>query len=133
MLKKIDHTGIAVNSLTHAVKFYKSLGIEPYAYEEVESQKVKVAFLKVGESNIELLEPTSDDSPIATFLQKKGEGIHHICYEVEDLVSVLKSLKEEGIKLINEEPITGAHGKKVAFVHPKSANGVLTELAQPTT
>ncbi len=133
MLKKIDHTGIAVNSLTQAVKFYKSLGIEPYAYEEVESQKVKVAFLKVGESNIELLEPTSDDSPIATFLQKKGEGIHHICYEVEDLVSVLKSLKEEGIKLINEEPIAGAHGKKVAFVHPKSTNGVLTELAQPTT
>lgn len=131
MLKKIDHIGIVVNSLTQAAKFYKYLGIEPFYYEEVKSQKVKVAFLKIGESDIELLEPTSDDSSFAKFLLKQGEGIHHVCYEVEDLISVLKRLKEGGIKLINEEPVQGAHGKKVAFVHTQSTNGVLTELAQP--
>jgi methylmalonyl-CoA/ethylmalonyl-CoA epimerase len=131
MLKKIDHTGIAVKSLDQAVQFYEYLGISPYSYEAVESQKVKVAFLKVGESNIELLEPTSEDSPIAKFLKKKGEGIHHICYEVEDLTAILKSLKENGVKLLNEDPVAGAHGKKVAFLHPKSTNGVLTELSQP--
>lgn len=128
MLEKIDHIGIAVNSLEEAVKFYEAMGIKPNHYEEVESQKVKVAFIKVGESNIELLEPTSPESPIAKFIEKKGEGIHHIAYAVANVEKSLKKLKEDGMKLINEEPMDGAHGKKVAFVHPKSVNGVLTEL-----
>lgn len=131
MLQKIDHIGIAVKCLDEATAFYKTMGIEPYHYEEVESQKVRVAFIKVGESNIELLEPTSEESPIAKYLEKKGEGIHHIAYRVEDIYKSLEMLKADGMKLINEEPMNGAHGMKVAFVHPKSVNGVLTELSQP--
>jgi len=130
MLEKIDHIGVAVRNLDEATAFYKTMGIEPYHYEEVESQKVKVAFIKVGESNIELLEPTSDESPIAKYLEKKGEGIHHIAYRVENVQTALDALKADGAKLINEEPMDGAHGMKVAFVHPKSVNGVLTELSQ---
>ena len=129
MLEKIDHIGVAVNNLDEAVKFYTTMGIKPYHFEEVASQKVKVAFIKVGESNIELLEPTSPESPIAKYIEKKGEGIHHICYAVEDVAKALEMLKEDGAKLINETPMDGAHGKKVAFVHPKSVNGVLTELS----
>lgn len=129
MLEKIDHIGIAVSSLDEAVKFYVTMGIKPYHFEEVASQKVKVAFIKVGESNIELLEPTSPESPIAKFIEKKGEGIHHICYSVANITKALKKLKDEGARLLNEEPMDGAHGKKVAFVHPKSVNGVLTELS----
>lgn len=131
MLEKIDHIGIAVKNLDEATAFYKSMGAEPYHYEEVESQKVKVAFIKIGDSNIELLEPTSDESPIAKFLEKKGEGIHHIAYRVEDVQKSLDKLKADGMKLLNETPMDGAHGMKVAFVHPKSVNGVLTELSQP--
>ncbi|MGD9808115.1 MAG: methylmalonyl-CoA epimerase [Deferribacterales bacterium] len=131
MLEKIDHIGIAVKCLDEATAFYKTMGIVPYHFEEVESQKVRVAFIKIGESNIELLEPTSDESPIAKFMEKKGEGIHHIAYRVEDIYKALEMLKADGIKLINEEPMNGAHGMKVAFVHPKSVNGVLTELSQP--
>ncbi len=131
MLKKIDHIGIAVKSLEEAVRFYETLGVSVESYEEVPSQKVKVAFIKLGDSNVELLEPTSEDSPVAKFLEKKGEGIHHLCYEVNDVSESLDIMKKDGMKLINEEPIKGAHGKLVAFVHPKSANGVLTELSQP--
>ncbi|WP_273264619.1 methylmalonyl-CoA epimerase [Flexistipes sinusarabici] len=131
MLKKIDHIGIAVKSLEEAVRFYETLGVSVESYEEVPSQKVKVAFIKLGDSNVELLEPTSEDSPVAKFLEKKGEGIHHLCYEVNDVSESLHIMKKDGMKLINEEPIKGAHGKLVAFVHPKSANGVLTELSQP--
>lgn len=130
MLKRIDHVGIAVKSLDEAVKFYNSIGVTPYHYEEVESQKVKVAFIKVGESNIELLEPTSPESPIAKFLEKKGEGIHHIAYEVEDIKESLALLKSQGCQLIDNEPKIGAHNKLIAFVHPKSVSGVLTELSQ---
>jgi methylmalonyl-CoA/ethylmalonyl-CoA epimerase len=130
MLKRIDHVGIAVKSLDEAVKFYSSIGINPYHFEEVESQKVRVAFIKVGESNIELLEPTSTDSPISKFIEKKGEGIHHIAYEVEDIRAALEKLKTQGCQLIDNEPKLGAHNKLIAFVHPKSANGVLTELSQ---
>ncbi len=130
MLKRIDHVGIAVKSLDEAVKFYNSIGVTPYHYEEVESQKVKVAFIKVGESNIELLEPTSPESPIAKFLEKKGEGIHHIAYEVEDIKESLALLKSQGCQLIDNEPKIGAHHKLIAFVHPKSVSGVLTELSQ---
>jgi len=131
MLKKIDHIGIAVKSLEEAVRFYETLGVSVTSYEEVASQKVKVAFIKLGDSNIELLEPTSEDSPVAKFLDKKGEGIHHLCYEVNDVSESLDIMKKDGMKLINEEPVKGAHNKLVAFVHPKSANGVLTELSQP--
>lgn len=130
MLKRIDHVGIAVKSLDEAVKFYSSIGVSPYHYEEVESQKVRVAFVKVGESNIELLEPTSQESPIAKFLEKKGEGIHHIAYEVEDIKETLALLKSQGCQLIDNEPKIGAHNKLIAFVHPKSVSGVLTELSQ---
>ncbi|TYB35219.1 MAG: methylmalonyl-CoA epimerase [Flexistipes sinusarabici] len=131
MLKKIDHIGIAVKSLEEAVRFYETLGVNVASYEEVPSQKVKVAFIKLGDSNIELLEPTNEDSPVAKFLDKKGEGVHHLCYEVSDVFESLDVMKKDGMKLINEEPVKGAHGKLVAFVHPKSANGVLTELSQP--
>jgi len=131
MLEKIDHIGIAVNSLDESTAFYKTMGAEPYHFEEVESQKVKVAFIKVGESNIELLEPTSPESPIAKFLEKKGEGIHHIAYRVENVQEALDTLKAAGMRLLNETPMEGAHGMRVAFVHPKSVSGVLTELSQP--
>ncbi|WP_022851279.1 methylmalonyl-CoA epimerase [Limisalsivibrio acetivorans] len=130
MLNKIDHIGVAVKSLEESTKFYKMMGVEPYHFEEVESQKVKVAFIKVGDTNIELLEPTSDDSPVAKFIEKKGEGIHHICYDVASVPEALSTLKDEGLRLIDEEPKPGAHGKMVAFVHPKSVCGVLTELSQ---
>lgn len=130
MVEKIDHIGIAVKSLDNALKFYETLGIKPYHFEEVESQKVKTAFIKVGDTNIELLESTSEEGPIAKFVAKKGEGIHHICYKVESVESALEKMKAEGFKLIDENPKPGAHGKIVAFIHPKSTNGVLTELAQ---
>lgn len=130
MLKKIDHIGIAVNSLDDALRFYETLGVKASSREEVQSQKVKVAFIKFGASNVELLEPTSEESPIAKFLEKKGEGIHHICYEVDNLKEALETMKTNGVKLLNEEPVKGAHNKLVAFVHPKSVSGVLTELSQ---
>ncbi|MEF3254666.1 MAG: methylmalonyl-CoA epimerase [Deferribacterales bacterium] len=130
MLEKIDHIGIAVKSLDNALAFYDSIGIKPYHFEEVESQKVKVAFIKVGESNIELLEPTSPESPIAKYIEKRGEGIHHIAYEVKDIKKSLEMLKANGCQLIDSEPKMGAHEKLIAFVHPKSTNGVLTELSQ---
>ncbi|MGB9731537.1 MULTISPECIES: methylmalonyl-CoA epimerase [Calditerrivibrio] len=130
MLKRIDHIGIAVKSLDEALMFYKSIGVSPYHFEEVESQKVKVAFIRVGESNIELLEPTSPESPIAKFIEKKGEGMHHIAYEVSDIKNALEVLKSQGCQLIDNEPKMGAHNKLIAFVHPKSVSGVLTELSQ---
>ncbi|KAA0258573.1 methylmalonyl-CoA epimerase [Deferribacter autotrophicus] len=130
MLKKIDHIGIAVKNLDNSLKIYETIGVKPYHFEEVESQKVKTAFIKVGESNIELLEPTSEESPIAKFIEKKGEGIHHIAYLVDDVQLAIDTLKNAGFKLIDETPKPGAHGKLIAFVHPKSTNGVLTELCQ---
>jgi len=129
MLNRIDHIGVAVRNLENSLAFYESMGAKPYHFEEVESQKVKVAFIKIGESNIELLEPTSEDSPIFKYIEKKGEGIHHICYDVQDLNKALETLKRDGFQLINEAPQKGAHHKLVAFVHPKSTNGVLTELS----
>ena len=130
MLKKIDHIGVAVSNLDEALKFYKAVGVEPSHIEEVPSQKVKTAFLTVGDVHIELLEPTSPESPIAKALEKRGPGMHHIAYEVSDINSALAALKGNGIALINESPVDGAHNMMVAFVHPKSANGVLTELCQ---
>lgn len=130
LLKKINHIGIAVKSIDAALPFYKAMGAEVNHIEVVESQKVKTAFIKVGETNIELLEATSPESPIAKYLEKNREGMHHMCYEVEDINACLKELKDNGVQLIDQEPKVGAHNMLVAFVHPKGNNGVLTELAQ---
>ncbi len=128
MLSKIDHIGIAVHSIDEARKFYEqALGLACEGEEVVESQKVKTAFFAVGEVHIELLEPTHDDSPIAVFLKKKGEGIHHIAYKSDDINSQLQQAADQGCALIHEKPIQGAGGKEVAFLHPKSSFGVLTE------
>lgn len=128
---KIDHLGIATNSLDEALKFWRdALGLELKEIETVEDQKVKVAMLPVGEPRIELLEATSDDSPIAKFLQKRGAGIHHIAVRVDDIRATLSRLKESGARLIDEEPRIGAGGCLIAFIHPSSANGVLLELVQ---
>jgi len=128
MLKKIDHIGIAVHSLDEAGRFYEEvLGLVREKTEEVASQKVRTSFYKLGDVHIELLEPTSDDSAIAKFLDKNGEGVHHIAYESDDITTQLKQAEEGGCKLIHQVPIQGAGGKQVAFLHPKSTFGVLTE------
>ncbi|MFD1039204.1 methylmalonyl-CoA epimerase [Virgibacillus byunsanensis] len=131
--KKIAHIGIAVNSIDAAIPFYmNSLGLELEGVETVESEGVKVAFLRIGESRFELLEALSDSSPIRQFINKKGEGVHHIAMEVDNITERLDQLRKEGIKLINDEPKQGAHNSQIAFVHPKAANGVLFELCQHT-
>lgn len=128
---KINHLGIATKGIDEALKFWENaLGLENVHTETVEDQKVRVAMLPLGESRIELLEPTSEDSPITRFLEKRGGGIHHIAVEVEDIVAALAKLKHEGARLIDETPRIGAEGCLVAFVHPSSANGVLLELVQ---
>jgi len=130
---KINHLGIATNGIDDALKFWSdALGLENVHTEVVEDQKVRVAMLPIGESRIELLEPTSDDSPISKFLEKRGGGIHHIAVEVDDINAALAILKEKGVRLIDESPRIGAEGCLVAFVHPSSANGVLLELVQTT-
>lgn len=126
---RLDHIGIAVKSL-HAAKIYQDLGLAVQHTETVETQRVKTAFLSVGDSNLELLEPTSPDSPIAKFIEKRGEGIHHICLRVDDIEAHLERLKSEGYRLINEAPVPGAHGCRVAFLHPAAGNGVLIELSE---
>ncbi len=131
MPKKLSHIGIAVHSLEASLPFYRDvLGMEFEGTEVVAEQKVKVAFLVIGESRIELLEPTEPDSPVAKFLAKNGEGTHHLAYEVDDLVATLTAMKARGIRLIDEVPRTGAHNTRIAFVHPKASGGVLTELCQ---
>ncbi len=128
---KINHLGIATKGIDEALKFWSdALGLENVHTEVVEDQKVRVAMLPIGESRIELLEPTSEDSPISKFLEKRGGGIHHIAVEVEDIEAALAKLKAEGARLIDEKPRIGAEGCLVAFVHPSSANGVLLELVQ---
>ncbi len=128
---KINHLGIATNGIDEALKFWgDALGLENVFTEIVDEQKVRVAMLPLGESRIELLEPTSDDSPISKFLEKRGGGIHHIAVEVDDIESVLAKLKSQGMKLIDETPRIGAEGCRVAFVHPSAANGVLLELVE---
>jgi methylmalonyl-CoA/ethylmalonyl-CoA epimerase len=128
---KIDHLGIATKSIAESLKFWQdSLGLENVHTEIVAEQKVRVAMLPIGESRIELIEPTSDDSPIAKFLEKRGGGIHHIAVEVENIEESLAKLKENGAKLIDETPRIGAEGCLIAFVHPQSTNGVLLELTQ---
>jgi methylmalonyl-CoA epimerase len=128
---KINHLGIATKGIEEALKFWEdALGLENVHTEIVEDQKVRVAMLPLGESRIELLEPTSDDSPISKFLEKRGGGIHHIAVEVPDIEAALSKLKARGMRLIDEIPRTGAEGCLVAFVHPSAANGVLLELVQ---
>jgi methylmalonyl-CoA/ethylmalonyl-CoA epimerase len=130
-IKKIDHIGIAVKNLDEALKLWRDdLGLELAEIEEVAGEKVKVAIFCVGESKIELLAPTASSTGVAQFLQKRGEGIHHFCLEVENLEESLKEMKARGFRLINEEPTIGAGGKKAAFLHPKSLHGVLLELSQ---
>jgi len=128
-MTKLDHIGIAVRSLA-AAKIYETLGLKVDHVETVATQKVNTAFLSVGDSNLELLEPTSDDSPIAKFIEKRGEGIHHICLRVDDIESHLARLQAEGYRLVNEAPVPGAHGCRVAFLHPSAGNGVLIELIE---
>ena len=128
---KINHLGIATKGIEEALKFWeRALGLENVHTEMVEDQKVRVAMLPIGETRIELLEPTSEDSPISKFLEKRGGGIHHIAVEVENIEESLAKLKASGMRLIDESPRIGAEGCLVAFVHPSSANGVLLELTQ---
>ncbi|MGH9761112.1 MAG: methylmalonyl-CoA epimerase [Blastocatellia bacterium] len=128
---KIDHLGIAVRSLHAALPFYRNvLGLEVAGTETVEDQGVKVAMLPIGGSRIELLEPVAEDSVVGRFIAKKGEGLHHICYEIEELESKLGDLRSRGIRLLDGYPRRGAGGRLVAFVHPASAGGVLVELVE---
>ena len=128
---KIDHLGIAVKSIDEGKQFWTDvLGLEIEGSETVESQKVTTAFFPVGESEVELLESTAPDGPIAKYLEKKGEGIQHIAFRVENIEEALSELKEKGVKLIDEKPRIGAGGAKIAFLHPKATRGVLVELCE---
>ena len=127
---KIDHLGVAVASIDDALAVYRALGIVEEKREEVPTQKVVAAFLPVGESRIELLEPTSLDSPVAKFLAKRGEGIHHVCFAVPDLDAALADLSAKGFRLIHSAGVPGAGGKRVAFLHPEAGHGVLIELSE---
>ena len=131
MTNKINHIGIAVTSLEKSIPFYQDiLGMRLEGTEEVSDQKVRVAFLAVGESRIELLEPTSPDSPVAKFLEKNGEGVHHIAYQVDDIAKTLAQFKAQGVRLVDEHPRKGAHHSLIAFLHPRATGGVLTEVCQ---
>jgi methylmalonyl-CoA/ethylmalonyl-CoA epimerase len=131
MMKKIEHLGIAVKNLEQSVSLYeKLLGVPCYKTEAVESEGVTTAFFKTGENKIELLEALHENSPIAKFLEKKGEGIHHVAFEVDDIYKEMERLKAQGFQLLNEEPKKGADNKLVCFIHPKTAGGVLVELCQ---
>lgn len=130
-MNKIEHIGIAVKSLEFSNDLFKKLFGKPnYKIEEVASEGVKTSFFKVGDNKIELLEGTTKDSPITKFIEKKGEGIHHIAFDVDDIKAEIKRLKKEGFEVLNETPKRGADNKLVAFLHPKSSNGVLIELCQ---
>lgn len=131
MVSKVDHIGVAVSNLEESVQFYEEiLGLKLQGIETVEEQKVKVAFLPVGDTEIELLEATAPDSPIAIFIEKKGQGVQHIAFRVENIEKALEEMKEKGIRLIDEKPRYGAGGARIAFLHPKSTNGVLIELCE---
>ncbi len=126
----IDHLGIAVKSLAQAKKFYQQLGMQVMPEEMVEQEKVRLAMVPLGESRIELLEPINDESPIARFISKRGEGLHHVSLRVDDINATVKRLKEQGVRLISEDVKIGAGGHMYVFVHPSSAGGVLLELVQ---
>jgi len=128
---KIDHIGIAVKNLEETLRFYtEALGLELQGTEIVEEQKVKVAFLPIGDTEVELLESTTEDGPIAKFIEKKGEGIQHIAFRVDNIEEAIEYMKEKGFKMIDEKPRYGAGGAKIAFMHPKSTYGVLLELSE---
>jgi len=130
-LTHIEHIGIAVKNLNEAIKFYEAiLGLKCYAVEEVKDQKVKTAFFKIGQTKIELLETTDSKGPIGKFIEKKGEGIHHIAFAAENLDQSLRELKEKQVKLIDETPRKGAEGLNIVFINPKSTFGVLTEICE---
>jgi methylmalonyl-CoA/ethylmalonyl-CoA epimerase len=131
MIGKVDHVGIAVRSIEKARRFYEALGLTVAEIEEVPEEGVRVAMIPCGETRIELLEPTRDDSPVARFLAKRGEGIHHLCLGSSDVAADDGALREAGFRVLRPEPTRGAGGSRVQFVHPKSAHGVLVELAQP--
>jgi methylmalonyl-CoA epimerase len=131
MIDRIDHLGIAVHRLEDAIPFYeRALGLKCERVEEIPSQKVRTAFFKVGEVHVELLEPTADDSAVAKFLRDRGEGVHHVAFHSSDLEAQLSQAKDGGARLVNETPTKGAGGKQIAFLHPKSTHGVLTELCE---
>ncbi len=131
MIEKIDHIGIAVRSIEKTSEILSNiLGLKVAGEENVEEQKVKVAFLPLGDSELELLESTSPEGPIARFIEKKGEGIQHIAFRVDNIEKALEKLKKEGVRLIDEKPRYGAGGAKIAFLHPKSTNGILIELCE---
>ena len=131
MMKKIEHLGIAVRDIDASNEvFSKLLGEPHYKIEEVESEGVKTSFFKVGDNKIELLEATNENSPIAKFIERKGEGIHHVAFEVDDIYKEIERLKKEGFRVLNETPKNGADNKLIAFLHPKSTNSVLVELCQ---
>lgn len=128
---KVDHIGIAVKNLEETLKFYTDvLGLEVEGTETVEEQKVKVAFLPIGDTEVELLESTSDDGPIAKFIERNGEGVQHIAFKVDDIEEAIAYMKEKGMRMIDEAPRYGAGGAKIAFVHPKSSHRVLVELSE---
>ena len=130
-ISHIEHHGIAVKSLEAAIPYYEEvLGLKCYAIEEVADQKVKTAFFKVGQTKLELLEPTAEDSPIAKFLEKKGEGIHHLAFATDGVANALAEVEAKGVRLIDKAPRKGAEGLNIAFLHPKSTIGVLTELCE---
>ena len=129
-MTKLDHIGIAVKSIDAAKKIYEDLGLTIEHVESVETQRVRTAFLSAGDANLELLEPSGPDSTIAKYIEKRGEGIHHLCFRVDDIEAHLARLKERGYRLINEAPVPGAHGCRVAFLHPAAGNGVLIELSE---
>jgi len=127
-ISHIEHIGIAVKDLSTAIPYYEDiLGLECYNIEEVAEQKVKTAFFKVGQTKIELLEPTSEESTVAKFIEKKGEGVHHIAFRVDNLTEALAECESKGVQLIDKVPRKGAEGLNIAFLHPKSTAGVLTE------
>ncbi len=133
-MRKIEHLGIAVKSIEEAEKIYQALlGKPSYKTEKVESEGVSTMFFQIGESKIELLEATNPNSPIAKFIEKRGEGIHHIAYDVENIYDEIARLKKEGFDMIHQEPKEGADNKLIAFLHPKSSGGVLVELCQERT
>lgn len=134
MITKLNHVAIAVSNLDDAASIWETmLNIKLSGRERVASNKVEVGFIPVGESRIELVQPDSPDSPVAKYIEKRGPGIQHLCFEVDDIEAELARLKAAGIRLINEAPVPGAHGYRVAFIHPASTGGVLVELSQPPT
>jgi methylmalonyl-CoA/ethylmalonyl-CoA epimerase len=130
-LSHIEHIGIAVSNLEKAVKYYENvLGLTCYAIEEVKDQKVRTAFFKVGQTKLELLESTSPDGPVAKFIEKRGQGVHHIAFAVKEIEKALQEVEQKGVRLIDQNPRKGAEGLEIAFLHPKSTFGVLTEFCE---